>query len=117
MIKDDISGYIFSLKSHGEPVPPGIDGSIEKIEVVQHSWATYGANARRSCYGRFSLISVVGQGFPQNPDVHRRGAIRRPATGIAWLGTEFCQSAKYRQKETDTGNSRYLAEVVDDSGY
>ena len=37
MIKDAISGYIFSLKSHGEPVPPGIDGSIEKIEVVQHS--------------------------------------------------------------------------------
>lgn len=35
MIKDAVNGYIFSLKSYGEPVPPGIDESIEKIEVVQ----------------------------------------------------------------------------------
>ena len=35
MIKDAIKGYIFSLKKHGEPVPPGIDGPVEKIEVVE----------------------------------------------------------------------------------
>ncbi len=35
MIKDAIQGYILSLKKHREPVPLGIDESIEKIEVVQ----------------------------------------------------------------------------------
>ncbi len=35
MIKDAIGGYIFSLEKHGEPVPPGIEESIETIEVVQ----------------------------------------------------------------------------------
>jgi predicted RNase H-like HicB family nuclease len=35
MIRDVIQGYIFSLKKQGDPVPPGIDGPVEKIEVVE----------------------------------------------------------------------------------
>ena len=35
MVKDAIRGYIFSLKKHGEAIPPGIDGPVEKIEVVE----------------------------------------------------------------------------------
>jgi predicted RNase H-like HicB family nuclease len=35
MVKDAIKGYIFSLKQHGEPVPPGVGKIIEKIEVVE----------------------------------------------------------------------------------
>jgi predicted RNase H-like HicB family nuclease len=35
MIRDAIQGYVFSLKKHGEPVPPGIDGPVAKVEVVE----------------------------------------------------------------------------------
>lgn len=35
MIKDAIKGYIFSLKKHGEMVPPGVGEAVEKIEVVE----------------------------------------------------------------------------------
>ena len=35
MIRDAIEGCIFSLKKHGDPVPPGIGAIIEKIEVVE----------------------------------------------------------------------------------
>ena len=35
MMKDAIKGYVASLRKHGEPVPTGIDGTIEKIEVVE----------------------------------------------------------------------------------
>lgn len=35
MIKDAIQGYIESLKKHGEPVPPGIEDGIERVEVVR----------------------------------------------------------------------------------
>ena len=35
MIKDAIKGCIFSAKQHGEPIAPGINEVIEKIEVVE----------------------------------------------------------------------------------
>jgi antitoxin HicB len=35
MVKDAIKGYIFSLKKHGEPVPPGLDEEVQKTEVVE----------------------------------------------------------------------------------
>jgi predicted RNase H-like HicB family nuclease len=34
MIKDAISGYLTSLKKHGEPVPEGIEDGVEKVEVI-----------------------------------------------------------------------------------
>ena len=34
MIRDAIEGYIESLRAHGEPVPPGLEGEIEKVDVV-----------------------------------------------------------------------------------
>ena len=34
MIRDAIEGYIESLRAHGEPVPPGLEDEIEKVEVV-----------------------------------------------------------------------------------
>ena len=34
MIKDAIQGYIASLQSHGEPVPPSLEERIEKAEVI-----------------------------------------------------------------------------------
>ena len=35
MIRDAIKGCIFSLKKHGDPVPPSLGEVIEKIEVVE----------------------------------------------------------------------------------
>ena len=35
MVKDAIQGYIESLKKHGEPIPPGLEEGVEKVEVVQ----------------------------------------------------------------------------------
>ena len=35
MIRDAIQGYIVSLEKHGEPVPPGIDENVEKVEAVE----------------------------------------------------------------------------------
>ena len=35
MVKDAIVGYIASLKKNGDPIPPGIGGIIEKIEVIE----------------------------------------------------------------------------------
>lgn len=37
MIKDAIEGYVASLKKHGEPVPAGLDESVERVEVVRGS--------------------------------------------------------------------------------
>ncbi len=34
MIKDAIQGYIESLRKHGDPVPPGIDEEVAKVEIV-----------------------------------------------------------------------------------
>ena len=34
MVRDAIEGYIESLRKHGEPVPPGLEDEIEKVEVV-----------------------------------------------------------------------------------
>ena len=34
LAKDAIEGYIQSLKKHGEPVPPGLDEGVVKVEVV-----------------------------------------------------------------------------------
>lgn len=34
MIKDAIKGYVAGLRKHGEPVPPGIDETVEAVDVV-----------------------------------------------------------------------------------
>ena len=34
MIKDAIQGYIASLQKHGEPIPPSLEESIERAEVI-----------------------------------------------------------------------------------
>ncbi len=34
MIKDAIQGYITSLRKHGEYVPPSLEESVEKVEVI-----------------------------------------------------------------------------------
>ena len=34
MIKDAIQGYLESLRKHGEPIPPGLDEEVTKVEVV-----------------------------------------------------------------------------------
>ncbi|MBI4312467.1 MAG: type II toxin-antitoxin system HicB family antitoxin [Chloroflexi bacterium] len=34
MIRDAMLGYIESLKKHGDPVPPGIEDKVEKVEIV-----------------------------------------------------------------------------------
>ena len=34
MIRDAIQGYIASLQKHGEPIPPSLEESIERAEVV-----------------------------------------------------------------------------------
>ncbi|MBI4233646.1 MAG: type II toxin-antitoxin system HicB family antitoxin [Chloroflexi bacterium] len=37
MIKDAIEGYLESLKRHGEPIPPGLDDAVERVEVVHRN--------------------------------------------------------------------------------
>ena len=34
MIRDAIQGYIASLQKHGEPIPPSLEESIERAEVI-----------------------------------------------------------------------------------
>lgn len=34
MIKDAIQGYLESLKKHGDPVPPGLEEEVSKVEIV-----------------------------------------------------------------------------------
>ena len=34
MIKDAIQGYLASLQKHGEPIPPSLDETITKAEVI-----------------------------------------------------------------------------------
>ena len=34
MVRDAIEGYIESLRKHGEPVPPGLEDEVAKVEVV-----------------------------------------------------------------------------------
>jgi len=34
MIRDAIEGYIASLRKHGEPIPPSLEETIEKAEVI-----------------------------------------------------------------------------------
>ena len=34
MIRDAIQGYIASLQKHGEPIPPSLDETIERAEVI-----------------------------------------------------------------------------------
>ena len=34
MIKDAIQGYIASLRKHGEPIPPSLEESVERVEVI-----------------------------------------------------------------------------------
>ncbi len=34
MIKDAIQGHIASLQKHGEPVPPSLEESVERAEVI-----------------------------------------------------------------------------------
>lgn len=34
MIRDSIQGYIASLQKHGEPIPPSLEESIERAEVI-----------------------------------------------------------------------------------
>jgi predicted RNase H-like HicB family nuclease len=34
MIKDAIQGYIISLRKHGEAIPPSLEESIERAEVI-----------------------------------------------------------------------------------
>ena len=34
MIKDAIQGYLASLQKHGEPIPPSLDETIAKAEVI-----------------------------------------------------------------------------------
>lgn len=34
MAREAIEGYLESLRAHGEPIPPGIEEGVEKVEVV-----------------------------------------------------------------------------------
>ena len=34
MIRDAIQGYVASLQKHGEPIPPSLDETIERAEVI-----------------------------------------------------------------------------------
>ncbi len=34
MAKDAIQGYMASLRKHGEPLPPGLEEGVERVEVV-----------------------------------------------------------------------------------
>ena len=34
MIRDAIQGYIASLQKHGEPIPPSLDETVERAEVI-----------------------------------------------------------------------------------
>ena len=35
MIRDAIEGFIAVMKEDGEPIPPGIEEGVEKVDVVQ----------------------------------------------------------------------------------
>jgi predicted RNase H-like HicB family nuclease len=35
MIKDAIAGYVASLKKEKQPIPPGLEDVVERVEIVE----------------------------------------------------------------------------------